>query len=80
VPFRDGTAFIAVERVGNRRGVTPALQLLPEEPAILGSKGSEGTAMIACLAQRDRPLGLMPLDWLMLFTGTMLGGFIVLLF
>ena len=28
----------------------------------------------------DRPLGLMPLDWLMLFTGTMLGGFIVLLF
>jgi len=36
--------------------------------------------MIACLTQRDRPLGLMPFDWLMLFTGTMLGGFIVLLF
>jgi len=25
-------------------------------------------------------LGLMPFDWLMLFTGTMLGGVIVLLF
>jgi hypothetical protein len=36
--------------------------------------------MIAYLAQKDRPLGLMPFDWLMLFTGTMLGGFIVLLF
>jgi hypothetical protein len=35
--------------------------------------------MIACLAQ-SRPLGLMPLDWLMLLTGTMLGGVIVLLF
>ena len=31
------------------------------------------------LAQ-SRPLGLMPFDWLMLFTGTMLGGVIVLLF
>jgi hypothetical protein len=36
--------------------------------------------MIACLAQKDRPLGLPPLDWLMLFTGTMLGSFIVLFF
>jgi hypothetical protein len=35
--------------------------------------------MIACLAQ-IRPLGLMPFDWLMLFTGTMLGSVIVLLF
>ncbi len=35
--------------------------------------------MIACLAQ-SRPLGLMPFDWLMLFTGTMLGGAIVLFF
>jgi len=35
--------------------------------------------MIACLAQ-SRPLGLMPFDWLMLFTGTMLGSFIVLFF
>ena len=35
--------------------------------------------MIACLSQ-SRPLGLMPFDWLMLFTGTMLGGVIVLLF
>ena len=35
--------------------------------------------MIACLIQRDRPLGLMPFDWLMLFMGTMLGGLIVLL-
>jgi hypothetical protein len=34
--------------------------------------------MMACLAQ-SRPLGLMPLDWLMLFIGTMLGGVIVLL-
>ena len=25
--------------------------------------------MIAHLAQKDRPLGLMPFDWLMLFTG-----------
>jgi hypothetical protein len=37
------------------------------------------TVMMACLAQRDRPLGLMPFDWLLLFTGTMLGGLIVLL-
>jgi hypothetical protein len=36
--------------------------------------------MMACLAQKDRPLGLMPFDWLMLFTGTMLGSFIVLFF
>jgi hypothetical protein len=36
--------------------------------------------MLASLAQKERPLGLMPFDWLMLFTGTMLGGFIVLLF
>jgi hypothetical protein len=36
--------------------------------------------MLACLAQEERPLGLMPFDWLMLFTGTMLGGFKVLLF
>ena len=36
--------------------------------------------MIACLAQKDRPLGLMPFDWLMLFTGTMLGSVVVLLF
>ena len=35
--------------------------------------------MMACFAQRDRPLGLMPFDWLLLFTGTMLGGLIVLL-
>ena len=35
--------------------------------------------MMACLAQKDRPLGLTPLDWLMLFTGMMLGGLIVLL-
>jgi len=35
--------------------------------------------MIPSLAQ-SRPLGLMPFDWLMLFTGTMLGGVIVLLF
>jgi len=36
--------------------------------------------MMACLAQNERPLGLMPFDWLMLFTGTMLGCFIVLYF
>jgi hypothetical protein len=36
--------------------------------------------MMACLAQKERPLGLMPFDWLMLFTGTMLGSFIVLFF
>jgi hypothetical protein len=36
--------------------------------------------MMACLAQKDRPLGLMPFDWLMLFGGTVLGGVIVLLF
>jgi hypothetical protein len=35
--------------------------------------------MMACLDQKDRLLGLMPLDWLMLFIGTMLGGVIVLL-
>ena len=35
--------------------------------------------MMACLAQKGRPLGLMPFDWLMLFMGTMLGGLIVLL-
>jgi hypothetical protein len=34
--------------------------------------------MMEWLAQ-SRPLGLMPLDWLMLFIGTMLGGVIVLL-
>jgi hypothetical protein len=36
--------------------------------------------MMACLAQKDRPLGLLPFDWLMLFTGTVVGGLIVLLF
>ena len=40
----------------------------------------DSRAMMACLAQKDRPLGLMPFDWLMLFTGTMLGSFIVLFF
>jgi hypothetical protein len=38
------------------------------------------TVMMACLAQKERPLGLMPSDWLMLFAGTMIGGVIVLLF
>jgi hypothetical protein len=36
--------------------------------------------MIACPAQKDQPLELMPSDWLMLFTGTMLGSFGVLFF
>ena len=36
--------------------------------------------MMACLALKDRPFGLMPFDWLMLFVGTILGGIIVLLF
>ena len=39
-----------------------------------------GAVMMACLAQKDRPFGLMPFDWLMLFGGTILGGVIVLLF
>jgi len=43
------------------------------------SEGSGGLEMMACSAQ-SRPLGLMPFDWLMLFTGTMLGSVIVLLF
>jgi hypothetical protein len=61
-------------------GVTPALQLLPKERVMIGNTGRWGAAMMACLAQKDRPFGLMPLDWLMLFGGTILGGVIVLLF
>ena len=60
-------------------GVTPTLQLLPQERAITEARKVGDCRMIACLAQ-SRPLGLMPFDWLMLFTGTMLGGVIVLLF
>ena len=59
-------------------GVTPTLQLLPKERVTIRSEVRWGDdSMIACLAQ-SRPLGLMPFDWLMLFTGTMLGS--VLLF
>jgi hypothetical protein len=62
-------------------GVTPALQLLPKEPAMIRNTGRRGTTvMMACLAQRGRPFGLMPFDWLMLFGGTILGSIIVLLF
>jgi hypothetical protein len=34
--------------------------------------------MLACLTNRQ--LGLLPFDWFMLFTGTMVGGLIVLLY
>ena len=59
--------------------VTPTLQLLPQERATTEVREVGDCTMIACLAQ-SRPLGLMPFDWLMLFTGTMLGSVIVLLF
>ena len=61
-------------------GVTAALQLLPKERAMIRNTGRWGAVMMACLAQKDRPFGLMPFDWLMLFGGTILGGVIVLLF
>jgi hypothetical protein len=62
-------------------GVTRALQLLPKERAIIRNTGRRGIAvMMACLAQKDRPFGLKPFDWLMLFGGTILGSVIVLLF
>ena len=62
-------------------GVSQALQLLPKERAIIGNTGRRGIAvMMACLAQKDRPFGLKPFDWLMLFGGTILGGVLVLLF
>ena len=60
--------------------VTRALQLLPKERAMLRNTGRWGAVMMACLAQKDRPFGLMPFDWLMLFGGTILGSVIVLLF
>jgi hypothetical protein len=61
-------------------GVIQALQLLPKEPAMIRNTGRWGAVMTACLAQKNRPFGLMPFDWLMLFGGTVLGGMIVLLF
>ena len=61
-------------------GVTLTLQTVAERTRYDQKRGKWGDySMIACLAQ-SRPLGLMPFDWLMLFTGTMLGGVIVLLF
>ena len=61
-------------------GVSQALQLLPKERAMIRNTGRWGAVMMACLARKDRPFGLMPFDWLMLFGGTLLGSVIVLLF
>jgi hypothetical protein len=61
-------------------GVSQALQLLPKERAMIRNTGRWGAVMMACLARKDRPFGLMPFDWLMLFGGTVLGSVIVLLF
>ena len=61
-------------------GVSQALQLLPKERAMIRNTGKWGAVMMACLARKDRPFGLMPFDWLMLFGGTVLGSVIVLLF
>ena len=61
-------------------GVTRTLQRLRQERAIIQMREVGVAVMMACLAQKDRPLRLMPLDWLMLFTGTIVGGLIVLLF
>jgi len=61
-------------------GVSQALQLLPKERAMIRNTGKWGAVMMACLARKDRPFGLMPFDWLMLFGGTLLGSVIVLLF
>jgi hypothetical protein len=61
-------------------GVTRSLQLLPKERIMIRNTGRWGALMMACSAQKDRPFGLMPFDWLMLFGGTVLGGVIVLLF
>ena len=61
-------------------GVSQALQLLPKERVMIRNTGRWGAVMMACLARKDRPFGLMPFDWLMLIGGTILGGVIVLLF
>jgi hypothetical protein len=57
-------------------GVTRTLQRLRQERAIIQMREVGVAVMMACSAQKDRPLG----DWLMLFTGTILGGLIILLF
>jgi hypothetical protein len=60
--------------------VISTLQLAPQEPAIIQMREVGDYSNDGVLGPKDRPLGLMPFDWLMLFTGTMLGSFIVLFF